>query len=83
MGVQGLQVPRAAPCPPRPGRVTQGALGAVPGWGQQPPGAQATFTLRSTRRAGRSRSARGWSWARWSGAGRPEPTDTDGHEVQL
>lgn len=65
---------------PSPGGGLQGSAGSRPWLGT---GAQAEFPLCSTRLAGRSRSARGWSWAPWSGAGPPEATDTDGHEVQL
>lgn len=73
---RGVQVPQAAPCPPHPGRVTPGKRWEH-AWlrAAAPRGAQAKFTLCSTRPVGHSRSARGWSWAPWSGAGQPEATD--------
>lgn len=73
---RGVQVPQTAPCPPHPGRVTPGKRWEH-AWlrAAAPRAAQAQFTLCSTRPVGHSRSARGWSWAPWSGAGQPEATD--------
>lgn len=50
-----------------PGVVTWGGGVAAPR------GTSPSRSLRSTKPDGPTRSARGWSWAAWRGAGRPEP----------